>query len=150
LTERCRSSVIQFNGDALKSDGRFVYQVSISSRLMSFVCAPTPCTTDAALMTPRRSASREGMPSSMKATVVEAVASPAPVRETGGAGSGYIGTCHAPSSSRIFHPFGPSVTTTIFGPKARRPSISFFTSLSVVLRISCASSLLQKNIEVTA
>ena len=70
-----------------------------------------------------------GIPSSMKATVVEAVASPAPVRETGGAGSGYIGTCHAPSSSRMLEPFGPSVTTTIFGPKARRPSMSFFTSL---------------------
>lgn len=40
---------------------------------------------------PRRSASFGSNPLMMKATVVEAVASPAPVREMGGAGSGYIG-----------------------------------------------------------
>src|SRR3989344_4427118 len=86
------------SGDALKSVGRFACHCSISAEVRSPFWAPICCTTEAELMRPRRSASSGARPFMMYATVVEEVAAPAPVREIGGAGSGYIGANHEPLS----------------------------------------------------
>jgi hypothetical protein len=96
------------------------------------------------MMGARASASGTVFPSASREVNVEENASPAPVREIGGVGSGYIGIYHTPSSVSANEPFGPSVMTGIFGPKACMRLRSSVISFSSVSKIVFASSLLQK------
>lgn len=95
------------------------------------------CTTDIELIGPHESASAGESPSAIAQVKVDANASPAPVRSTGSAGSGYMGICHATSfSSSTYAPSGPSVMTGSFGPSLRNARRRVGMCCSVVLRIS--------------
>src|SRR3989344_3650163 len=77
-----------------KSPGAFVRYFSISCLVKSPFWAPTCWTTDIEFTAPHKSASVRDLPRAIAATVVEAKASPAPVRSNGGFESGYGGTNH--------------------------------------------------------
>ena len=115
----------------------------MSCSVRSPFCAPMCWTTDMEFMGARRRASLRGSPLARKAARVEENASPAPVRSFGGAMSGYWGTKWVVPSLRAYAPLGPSVMTAIVGPFvciSWRRALMF---VSCVLRMRCASCLLQ-------
>ena len=111
----------------------------------SFLCANVLDNRHGVDRTPR-SASESGRPSARNAVIVEDDESPAPVRSTGGAGSGYIGTNQVPSLLPPNAPFGPSVITTWFGPCSRIIAINLGDVVLFGIQDEPCFCLLQKKI----